>query len=141
MRAVKDKKLSDYQAIQLEALSSHLTHSEVGFCRKVCRWYSEKFHTPLHVVLEGKVVLWDEVLLHFYEYQMDEMEYNDVLDAAVKDMIPELADAHEAANQDFADSLVEEQEKSMKKEEKTEEPEVELEPPAPVAMSFEEEEL
>lgn len=107
------KKLSIYQSSQLEAMSDILSQTDIYFFRKVCRWYSEKFHTPLHVVTEGKVVQWDEVLLHYYECQMEEIGYNHIYELACQEYIPELVEQFEEDNAAFAKALEEEQARTI----------------------------
>lgn len=104
-----------YEALQTQAICDILSQSDLYFFRKVCRWYSQKFHTPLHQVLSGNVVGWDEVLLHYYESQMEGLSHNQLYDLAVSEYAPELADILEEENQEFADALIEEQKKTIAK--------------------------
>ena len=139
-----------YTALQLEAISGILNQSDMNFYRKICRWYSKEFHTPLHQVLEGRVVLWDEVLLHYYESSFEEAGFNAVYNMAVQEYIPELAKEYEDDNQAFADALIEEQNRTIAAKKKKEAKEKELtqlksEPsktpplpaPPPINLSFE----
>jgi hypothetical protein len=104
-----------YEAIQMQAVSDILSQTDVHFFRKVCRWYSKNFHTPLHQVMDGSVVLWDEVLLHYYESQMEELSYNQLYDLAVNEYVPELSEILEEENQEFANALIEEQKRTIAK--------------------------
>jgi hypothetical protein len=45
------------------------------FLRKVFRWYSKEFSTPLHQVLELPL---DDVLVNYWESQYEEMEENEI---------------------------------------------------------------
>ena len=104
-----------YTALQLEAISGILNRSDINFYRRVCRWYSKEFHTPLHIVIEGKVVQWDEILLNYYESQMEDIGYNQVYDMAIQEYIPELAEKFEDENQAFANALIAEQHQTIAK--------------------------
>ena len=154
------KKVSIYEALQTEVISDILNQSDMNFFRKVCRWYSTTFHTPLHIVMECREVQWDEVLTHYYESQMEELGYNQVFDIATKEYIPELAAEFEEENKEFARALVKEQKATLKKAEakkrasnnrktivsgaKKDEPKPDnkdLKPPAPIKMSFDDEDV
>lgn len=113
---MKNKRVTIYEALQVEAISDILAQNDLFFHRKVCRWYSKTFHTPLHQVINGEVMLWDEILLHYYESQMEEVSYNDLFDLAVNEYVPELAEVLEEENQEFADSLLEEQKRTIAKQ-------------------------
>lgn len=145
---------SIYQALQIEAVFDILNQSDMYFFRKICRWYSEKFHTPLHQVVSGEVVSWDDILLHYYEYQMDQIGYNKVFDMAVQEYVPELAEEYEEENQAFADALVEEQKRTLERKKKKDtkvsqkpqkSPEkgnkVSQKPPGPIRMNFDDEDI
>lgn len=142
-----------YKEKQLEAMFHLLNETDIYFFRKVCRWYSEKFHTPLHVVMDGNTLPWDDILLHYYETQFEDIGYNNAYELACRDYVPELADYFEQENEDFAKALEAEQletikrkekkvgSKLLKNKEKTEDMSSEiLKPPAPIKMSFEDEE-
>jgi len=114
------KTFNIYQYLQTEAIGGTLTNSDINFYRKVCRWYSKTFHTPLHIVMDGKTIQWDEILTHYYEEQMEEIPYNAVYEIACKDYIPELAEEMEAEDAAYAESLVEEQRKTLEAKKKRE---------------------
>ena len=111
------KKSNVYDFLQLEAVAGGLVKSDIAFFRKVCRWYSSTFHTPLHQVMECKVVQWDDILLHYYEDQMEDLPFNNLYDIACQEYIPELAAEIDKENEDYALSLVEEQQRTVKKRE------------------------
>lgn len=54
-----------FEAIQIQALKSVLDPDDDYLMRKVFRWYSEKYHTPLHVVDDLPM---DDVLQTYFEY-------------------------------------------------------------------------
>lgn len=112
------KKTNIYQFLQTEAIAGILNSSDMAFFRKVCRWYSREFSTPLHEVMEGKYISWDDVLLHYYENQMEEMPFNAIYDIACQDFIPELAEQYEQENEEYAQALVEEQQRTLEAKKK-----------------------
>ena len=97
------KPFSEYDLIQIEALNAVLLKTDLGFYRKVARWYSATFHTPLHTL---KNLSWDELLLNYYESHYEQMPYNDLIRLA-KDTLPELAKEEEEANDEFIKNLLE----------------------------------
>lgn len=142
---MKDKKATLYEAIQTEVMADILIHSDMNFFRKVCRWYSTTFHTPLHIVMECVTIQWDEILLHYYESRLEDIGYNQVYEIAVKDFIPELAEEYEEDNREFAKSLVAEQKRTLAKQKarnktaevsKSDTSKVNEKPPAPMKLSF-----
>lgn len=153
-----NKKNSIYDYVQLEAVAGGLVKSDIAFFRKVCRWYSTTFHTPLHEVMDCKVVQWDDILLHYYEDQMEDLPFNSLYEIACREYIPELAEEFDKENEEYAASLVEEQQRTVerkkKKDEqkqvlktapsasvnKTEEVVQNKEMPKPVNLSFDDEE-
>ena len=132
-------KVSIYQTLQTEAMYGILSHSEAYFYRKVCRWYSKSFSTPLHDVLEGHLIQWDEMLLHYYESQMENVEYDEIYELACREYVPELAEQFEQDNTDFAKALEEEQERTIAKKKQQEIP-PEVKPPT-MNLSFDDEDF
>lgn len=112
------KKTNIYEYLQTEAISGTLNKSDLAFFRKVCRWYSKTFHTPLHIVMECKQVQWDEVLLSYYEENMNDLPYNQVFDIACQEYIPELAQEFDKENEEYAEALVEEQQRTLERKKK-----------------------
>lgn len=51
-----------------------------AFWRHLCRWYSQKFHTPLHIVEELPS---DHLLTHYFETIYEDMEPDDRHDAII----------------------------------------------------------
>ena len=103
-----------YESLQLDAIRAVLLNDREYFCRKVCRWYSTNFHTPLHDVYKLE---WTFVLQQYYEKTLENLDYNDVYDLAVKDYVPEFADQEEKENREFAQSLIKEQKATLAKKE------------------------
>lgn len=144
-----DQKANIYQFLQTQAIAGVLTKSDMAFFKKVCRWYSKTFHTPLSVVMECREVQWDEILTHYYEEQMEELSFNHIFEVACQEYIPELAEEFEKENQEYADSLLEEQQRTIERKKKKDmlkgkapqaTPQVEVKPPE-VKMSFNDEEV
>lgn len=147
------KKNSIYDFLHFKTLSDGLNKSDMAFFRKVCRWYSTNFHTPLHIVMECKEVQWDEILLHYYEDQIEEIPFNSLYDIACQEYIPEFAEQFEEENQAFADALVEEQRRDLERKKRREGKKEKLAPattnkkvekskaePKSINLNFEEEE-
>lgn len=65
--------MSDWvQELKLLALKSVLLEDDDYLVRKVCREYSEIFHTPLHEVYE---LSWEFILTNYYEHAFDKMDF------------------------------------------------------------------
>ena len=56
-----------------EAIANTLVGTEVSVWRQICRSYSEKFATPLHMCLDGTISP-EDIMLAYYESQLDEFE-------------------------------------------------------------------
>lgn len=59
---------------QAEAIASRMSPTEASVWRQICRTYSEKFHTPLHQVLEMDP---EHVVLNVYEARAEDMDTED----------------------------------------------------------------
>jgi gamma-glutamylcysteine synthetase len=57
---------------------------------------------------------WEELLLHYYEAGIESLTYNEVYDLAVSEYLPEFMDQQEQEDDEFAQSLVKEQEATVK---------------------------
>jgi len=55
------------------------------------------------------------MLLHYYESQMENVEYDEIYELACREYVPELAEQFEQDNTDFAKALEEEQERTIAK--------------------------
>lgn len=102
----KEEKFDIYELIRLQAAHDLLNETDLYFHRKVCRWYSHQFHTPLHLVTSGNVLTWDEILQHYYEFHYEKLKHNDLL-RLTKDYLPEIAKEEEEAEDDFLKRLIE----------------------------------
>lgn len=106
----KTKEINIYRTYQIQASESILDPDEQSYYRKICRWYSSKFHTPLFQVLSLPV---DHVLTNYYESTMEEIPYNDLIDITIQDFIPELVKEQDDTNEEYAKALEEEQALSL----------------------------
>lgn len=112
-----DLKYSIYYQAKLRAVEGALTESTEFFYRKITRWYSNQFHTPLQQVRKMPFM---HILQEYYETQIEGYEYNDLYDMTVQQLIPELMRAREEQDEEFAQNLVEEQQRTLKRKEKKE---------------------
>lgn len=101
-----------YQPLQVEAIFNALTANPAFFERKVRRWYSKNFNTPLQDTFN---LPWDEILIHYYESTLENRSFNELYDIAVSSYLPEFVNKEEEDAAAFAQSLVKEQEETLKK--------------------------
>jgi primosomal protein N' len=88
-----------YKKIQGLALSSVYEGDLLYFQRKVCRWYSEKYHTPLHQVFD---IPWEFVLTCYYEDSFEKMKEEDLEYEVKSTFANEVLQTEEEENQAFA---------------------------------------
>jgi len=100
-----------YQAIQLESIDGYLNNSIDFFERKVRRWFSRAFSTPL---LETYKISWELILLHYYENSLENKSYNEVYELACQEYLPEITKQKEAEDEEFIKQLEKEQEDTLK---------------------------
>ena len=106
-----NKRYLFYEYQQLKALSAILNNTNEYFERKVRRWYSKEFHTPL---IEVYKLGWDHVLLNYYESKFESLSHNDLVHLAQTEYLSTIKDSIERENQEFTDSLIKEQETQLK---------------------------
>lgn len=106
-----DNSLSIYQIEQIKAISAFLCKNPDFIYRKICRWYSRSFNTPLKEALKEPITF---ILQHYYESLLENKTYNEVFDIAVSDYLPEFVDEKEKEDQAFVEALEREQEKQLK---------------------------
>lgn len=99
-----------YRGYQIQAAESVLDPNEVYYYRKICRWYSETFHTPLHEVHKLPA---DTVLTNYYESIMEKIPHNDLYDQVKVDFLPDLVAKDEEDNEAYAQALEAEQQLTM----------------------------
>lgn len=129
-----------YNQIQTEAVANALLKSDISFFRKVCRWYSKTFSTPLHLVMEGNVVAWDEVLTHYYEDQIEDVSYDKIYEIACREYVDEIAEEVEKEDEEYAKALIKEQKKTLKKKKEKEAKKQKKLPPK-MNLTFDDEEV
>ena len=128
-----------YRIKQLEAITNILGKTEEYFQRKVCRWFSEKYSTPLPDVEKME---WGYLLTHYYEAVLEDMDYNSVFDMAQREYIEEFIEEDELIRQKLEEELVTEQESSIeKKKAKTNKESLDKPVVKEFTMSFDDEEL
>lgn len=106
-----------YEQLQLDAIEGKLTNNFKFFERKVRRWYSKNFSTPLHETFN---LAWDDILLHYYESALEDRDYNEIYEAAIE-YIPELQRAREEEDEELNRELEAEQEETLARKRQREE--------------------
>lgn len=109
-----------YLTEQLKAVQALLHDTPDFFYRKVCRWYSKEYHTPLIQVYD---LPYHHVLQNYYEAQFDKRSYNDVFDYTTKELLKLFIDKEEEANKAFAEELLKEQQATIARKKAKEEKE------------------
>lgn len=100
-----------YESLQFEAITAILTNDIEYFERKVRRWYSKTFHTPLHEVYG---LPWDFILKNYYESVLETQGHNTAYDMAIE-YIPELKEEQDQRDAEFDKFLEEKQAKQLAK--------------------------
>lgn len=95
-----------YRGYQIQAAESVLDPSEDYYYRKICRWYSETFHTPLTQVYTLSI---DHVLQNYYESVLEKVPYNDLFEQVKEDFLPELVEQDDKEAEAYAKDLEKEQ--------------------------------
>lgn len=101
-----------YQSMQMEAVYNALTKSEVFFERKVRRWFSKNYSTPL---LETYKIPWPDLLIHYYEAAIEDRNHNELYELAVENYLPVFINKKEEEDKAFAERLVKEQQETLRK--------------------------
>jgi primosomal protein N' len=104
-----------YKYLQLKALDSVFNPNDLYLQRKICRWYSKEYNTPLKQVL---VMAFDEVLTHYYENQFENIPHNDLIDMLVDDHLPDVSSEEDEDIEEWVEDLELEQAENLKKKEK-----------------------
>jgi len=116
---------SIYELIRLESLNRAIYGSDEFFYRKVCRWFSKTFNTPLNIVEKTP---WHEILTHYYESQYESMSRNDLIKVA-KEVLPEIAQEEEKQTEDFIKELLAQEQAKKQSLKKENQPHKELKDP------------
>jgi primosomal protein N' len=104
---------SDFIKIHDIALAETLTPSLEYHYRSICRWYSEKYHTPLHIVERDLSPQY--VLSHYYESQISHMEEEDVETLIAKALDPDWDEDEEEDIKDFINMIEQEDKARLKR--------------------------
>ena len=75
------KDLLDY--CKAEAIANTLLSTELSIWRALCRSYSKKFSTPLHMCLDGTIPA-EDILLAEFEDQLDNFDMDKDLDTVLE---------------------------------------------------------
>lgn len=67
------------ESAQADAILSFLQSDEVSVWRAICRSYSKKFSTPLHLCLDGTIPM-EDILLAEYEDQLEKFKKDEDLE-------------------------------------------------------------
>lgn len=108
---------SIYEYYHLDSIENKLLRSDIAFERKVRRWFAKEYN---QLVKNTYKLPWTEIVAEYYDSQIEQSEYNTIYEIAENQYLPEVAEAREESDQAYADSLIEEQKRSMKKTEKIE---------------------
>jgi hypothetical protein len=114
---MNDKKpaFNYYSFLQLKAIDSIFNPTDSYQQRRICRWYSKEFSTPLHIVL---AMPFTQVLTHYYEDTFSQMDRNDLIDMTIEDHLPEIEAEYDDELREWTESLVEEQNRTLAVKEK-----------------------
>lgn len=105
------KAFSHFEYLQLKALDCIFNPTDEYLQRKICRWYSKEFNTPLKDVYS---IPFDEILTHYYESKFENIPYNDLIDILIEDFLPELSIEKDEENEKWIKELEQEQEQTLK---------------------------
>lgn len=110
------KDLLDY--CKAQAILHTLEGSELSVWRSICRSYSQKFATPLHMCLNGEIPMEDIILAEF-EDQLKEFDEEKDLDSVLDKIYaledPEYEKAKADELEEFIDKAEAEEEERLKK--------------------------
>lgn len=68
-------------AVRIQAMRATIRPDEEAIIRKICRWYSREFNTPLHTLDELPI---EYILLHYFEEMYEKLKPEERHDLAVK---------------------------------------------------------
>lgn len=101
-----------YKYLQLKAINDIFNSDDLYFQRKICRWYSKEFSTPLEKVFQ---IPFDLILIHYYETEFEKIPKNDLIDILTNDFIDELSPENDEELDALMKRLEKEQEIALKK--------------------------
>lgn len=97
--------------LQLKAIQNVLSNNDEYFYRKICRWFSKEFSTPIKDV---ESLPWDYIITHYYESHIETMSKQPLLDFIVDTYFPEIREERSKIDTDFLKNLQENKEKEVK---------------------------
>lgn len=97
-----------------EAINNTISVNEISVWRSICRSYSKKFSTPLHLCLDGTIPM-EDILLAEFEEQLSDFDADKDLEAML-DQIYALEDPeYEKSKQDELEEFMEKAERDEEK--------------------------
>lgn len=91
--------------VRIKAMRATIKPDEESWIRRIQRWYSREFSTPLHMV--GELPL-EEVLLHYFEEMYEKLKPEERHDLAIKIIeTPEEKEVREAEERKSEEELIE----------------------------------
>jgi hypothetical protein len=111
-----DQTRSLYYQAKLRAIENILNDDDLSFYKKITRWYSTTFATPLLEVRQN--IPFISILQEYYESTMEDTDFNDVYEYAMRDMLPEFMEEFEESDVEFAESMIEEQKAGIERKRK-----------------------
>ena len=100
-----------FHYLQLKAFDNVFNPTDDYLQRKICRWYSKEYNTPLHQVLE---MSFDNILTHYYESMFENMNSTQLYDNLIPHL-PEIIEEQDTEDEEFTQMLEKEQENQLKK--------------------------
>ena len=97
--------MSEIQKLHDIALANVLDPDDGYYFRAICRFYSEKFHTPLHEVYRLPI---HTVLINYFEATLEMLDEDDVEEKVAKAVDPNFGNNEEESIQDFIGMIEEE---------------------------------
>lgn len=108
---------SIYYQNKLQAIEGILLETEEYFYRKITRWYSSTYSTPLHQV---RKLPYPVVLREYYEAMLEQLPYNDIIDMAKEELLPDFIEERDSDLEDFIKAVEEEERLKQQKREEEE---------------------
>jgi len=117
----------EIDALQTLALFSVEHPDKEAHCRKICRWYSKEFYTPLHIVEND--LSFDYVMRHYYEQTFSQLanspveklleKYNEI---RANILYGDIAEKRESEDDEWAEQMSRELAQAEKEDERAENP-------------------
>ena len=106
------KHIDVYEHLEVLALHSVSTGKDPSYVyRKICRWFSREFHTPLPQVIKLPV---EFVLQNYYEYQFESLQEEELFKIMRYHADPDYVETQKSDDDEFFRQVQEEVEKVNK---------------------------